>query len=228
MNHLFFTVMSALLLSGCLNVAGTTKSVNGIREAGLDDGLRPNEMLVNHKYTGLSREGMFPKTGDSYSYKPGGGDVTGRPASGRGIWMTGCSTDQMTDRVNCRTNLKPPAISGGAFAKLDGGLAIAVNTSGSIKSACVFGHDFPGRNAMIRVDSNPALVTDTEGCVAGASATRLQQQLLSGNVLMTRRTEWPYDGGRDQTIKIASGFSQVRELFLFSRIPSTRALFQGD
>jgi hypothetical protein len=217
----------ALFLSGCLALGTSETPILQVLRTDLEGGFRPNETLVDSRYLGLSRQGIITETGDTYSYSFGDGDITGNSNTRRGAWMVGCSTDRMTSRVNCRTNLKPAPIEGVRFASLGGGLQINVNNAGSITRACVFGHDFPGRNAMIRVDENSAITTNSSGCVSGGSATRLQRQLLIGTTLTTRRIEWPYDSRRDQVIEISGGFSNARELFLFTRQPKTRILLEN-
>jgi hypothetical protein len=89
-----------------------------------------------------------------------------------------------------------------------GGLYQTVDQQGNIRSSCIIGHDFPGRRGMIRVDSHSAISTDGDGCVYGGTARRLQNQLVSGSRLITRRVEWPYDSNRDKEILISGGYYQ--------------------
>jgi hypothetical protein len=200
---------------------------------GLDGGFRPSEGLKRYDGAGLSvyeRRGQITKTGDFYVYTRNRGDVAISPVEvpfsvdtasmPRRVKVAGsCSTDQITDNTTCRLNILPQL---GGF----GSLYQIVSASGSILSSCVVGHDFPGRTAAIRVDDNPAIVTNTEGCVSGATARRLERQLLGGKRLITRRVEWPYESMRDEVMLIEGSFSSAQELFRWSVTTDLKSLFE--
>ncbi len=99
-------------------------------------------------------------------------------------WSFFCQVDAMSDQRMC------------VFHRGLGGLFISYGGQPAPQSICVFGHDFPGRIAMIRVDKLPPVETDLSGCT---SAKPLLDQLIAGSNVTVRRYEWPRDWPVDET-----------------------------
>lgn len=97
-------------------------------------------------------------------------------------WNVDCKRDSMNDALNCTITNYPSNIF------------IIFSGSKSPKRVCVLGHDFPGRLAQLRIDSNPAITTSENGCV---KSNAIIKQLLAGNRIRTRGVEWPYDVGKE-------------------------------
>lgn len=222
------------LLSACMNIESQDPSGADIVGANLSGGFTENERLGYYEFSkSYYRSGRISETGDIYNYsaEPYSIEIIAQPvpfASGnmldarRANWVAGCSKDKFSDAVTCRMNILPQNPVGNA-----GGLFQIVDRRGNILKSCVLGHDFPGKRAAIRVDENSAFTTDTEGCISGGAASRLQQQLESGSRLLTRRIEWPYESSRDKDIIITGAYSAARELFRFSAEADLASLFSN-
>lgn len=224
---------AGILLMGCVSSNPTSQFSSNRAAENLSGGFRPNETLEVYSGTGsMQRRGRIEQTGDFYNYGPAPRDIEIVPvevpfstdpdillAPKRVKVLGGCSTDRVTDRTTCRMNVLPQGTG------IDGGLYQTVNADGSILSACIVGHDFPGRTGAIRVDSNPAITTNTEGCISGSAARRLERQLISGSTLVTRRVEWPYDYSRDREMLINGSFSTAQELYRWSTSADLPTLF---
>lgn len=111
-------------------------------------------------------------------------------------WSIDCTVDAMTDRRDCNMH------SG------TGGVFVYYGASPNPREVCVFGHDFPNRRGMIRVDKNAARTTDVEGCL---SASSIWAQLLNGQSVTTRRYEWPRDYGKDKASTL-DGLAKAHEI----------------
>ena len=163
------------------------------------------------------RSGRFAGTGDIYRYFSNSLRIEISPSKRyqpgarvvRARWLGGCSVDAMSDRSKCRINVLDPR------GLVSGGLELQVNSAGNIVVACVIGHDFPGRIAQVRIDKNPALSTNANGCLSGASARAIQSQLSGGKTLITRRIEWPYEYHRDTVFDVADGWRQAHAFFRY-------------
>lgn len=111
-------------------------------------------------------------------------------------WSIDCTVDAMSDRREC------------SIQSETGGIFIDFGTSPQPRTICIIGHDFPGRTGMIRVDGNQAVATNGKGC---APASSLLSQLASGQMVTTRRVEWPYDTARDHSHTL-QGFNKALEV----------------
>lgn len=111
-------------------------------------------------------------------------------------WSIDCRADAMSDRRKC------------SFFPHNGGLDVEYGTSTQPKEICVTNHNFPGRRAMIRVDQNAPVTTNTSGCAPIGS---LLTQLKTGSVVTVRRYEWPYDYPQDKSHTL-SGFSKAMQV----------------
>ncbi len=224
-----------ILLMGCMEDGPTPQFSSSRAASELGGGFRPSETLEVYSATNtMQRRGRIEQTGDYYNYGPSPRDIEIVPievpfstdpdillAPKRVKVLGGCSKDRVTDRTTCRINVLPQGIGN------DGGLYQTVSANGSILSACIIGHDFPGRSGAIRVGSNPAITTDREGCISGAAARRLEQQLINGTTLVTRRVEWPYDYTRDKEMLIEGSFSAAQALYRWSTSVDLQALFSA-
>lgn len=229
----------SFMLVGCMENQQGPPPVFLTAKEGLNDGFRKNETLKvpNPHYERMSRlsnsrHGVIEGAGLSYLYRPSPRDIevtidrgsaatnsTSRHATRHAAVLAGCSKDRVSDRTTCRMNLLPQG-SGN-----DGGLFQTVSASGSILTACIVGHDFPGRTGSIRVDSNTAIATDTKGCVSGSTARRLENQLRQGSTLITRHVKWPYDYTRDREMLIEGSFALAQELYRWTATADLAALF---
>lgn len=149
-----------------------------------DDGWFPNERLFRGK-----RDGHTPEGYGYTLFNDGSGNVR----AGLERWSLDCTKDAMTDARNC------------TIVNRDSRLFVYFSGDGEPKTVCVVGHDFPRRTAAIRVDSNPPVTTNREGCLPAA---RVMPALLSGERVTTRRVEWPYDHSKDSFGQLL-GFSRA-------------------
>lgn len=226
--------VALIALMGCMEGSSGNQFSTSTVAANLDGGFRQGEMLEIYPATKtVQRRGLIEETGDFYNYGREPRDIEIVPveapfstdpdillAPKRVKVLGGCSRDQVTDRTTCRLNVLPQG------TLVPGGLFQRVTANGNILSACITGHDFPGRTGAIRVDDNPAITTNREGCISGASARRLERQLLSGSRLITRRVEWPYDYAKDREMLIKGSFSAAQELYRWSATADLPPLFE--
>lgn len=129
--------------------------------------------------TTVSRGGTTPSGSTYRFYSDGSGSLT----NGLSTWSFSCSTDKINDQKKCEIS----------NSSVD--LFINYGASSSPRWICSIRHDFPGRTGAIRVDSNKAMTTDTDGCIPGSRIS----QLLTGKSITVRSVEWPYDYHRDAT-----------------------------
>lgn len=129
------------------------------------------------------REGRTPK-GNYYRYfRDGSGHVAPSDTSSMDEqWSVSCSKDAITDVKSCE------------ITNFGTHIFISLTASLSISDICILNHDFPGRAGAIRVDTNRAFQTDTDGCLRSPA---LLAQLRSGSKVTTRRIQWPDDYPRD-------------------------------
>ncbi|NIC38724.1 hypothetical protein HBJ58_18810 [Halomonas desiderata] len=106
-------------------------------------------------------------------------------------WVVNCSTDAINDARSCTI-------------RRDGFFLFWQNGYGIMTT----GTAYPGSNMHFRVDSNAALSAPESTGLTGAAANRLVQQMLAGNTLITRYSDWPYNTRNDVTIP-TRGFAQA-------------------
>jgi len=111
----------------------------------------------------------------------------------RNLWSVHITKDEMTDKIKITAYRMGRIDIGGRKVSAPLGLYIDLSKS-SNEFACVFGHDFPGRTAMIRVGGNAPVKTNKGGCVA--LSKDLDKQLRSGQMVKVRGREWPNDWDR--------------------------------
>lgn len=231
---LFFGLISSFLLIGCMGVETGSQSSTNIAASGLSGGFQTDEELIIYKSSNaMQRRGIIEETGDTYNYGRVPRDIEIVPvklpystdvdilAPQRVTVISGCSKDKITDNTSCVMNVKPHSWS----KSWDGGLIQTVSSNGSLLTSCVVGHDFPGRRASIRVDSNPAITTNKNGCISGSAARRLERQLRNGKILITRRIEWPYDYEKDKEMIVEGSFSTAQKLYRWTTSADLVSLF---
>lgn len=126
---------------------------------------------------GWSRRGTT-ESGFSYSYlDTGTGRIEKAATGGQFAWEISCKVDAMSDARICT------ALS----TRIN--LVLLWDKAAAPLLVCVLGHDFPGRQAAIRVDTRAPLETDKKGCVGGA----IVGELLTATKVTTRHVAWPYD-----------------------------------
>lgn len=154
---------------------------------------RPTSAEITAKYGGTHtvEDGLVVKR-----FQDGSGSVAMSDDVMAERWSIDCGIDAMTDKRDCN------------FYNKTGGIFVYYGNSATPLEVCVFGHDFPGRTGQIRVDSNPPLTTNRDGCVA---ASRVLAQLRAGSTVTTRRYDWPYDYPVDGTSSLA-GFNKTLEV----------------
>lgn len=93
--------------------------------------------------------------------------------------------------------------------KLETDISLWLNLSNpKSEYLCVAGHNFPGKQAVIRVDRNAPILTNEKGCVR--ITRNLDDQLLRGKEIVIRGYHWPYEGAETQTIKLG-GYSILKK-----------------
>lgn len=181
----------------------------------VSDGWQPNERIVPSPLATLpsmqispSRQGLTP-SGLKYTiYPDGSGGVEQAGGELLNGWSIDCGKDAMNDRRDCKLTSHNARI----FISYDFGSAP--------RWICVLGHDFPGRTAQLRVDSNPAVTTDDEGCVGAG----FLPQMLKGTSITTRIVKWPYDYSNDQSGPLR-GLPETIELVKFIRANVSKLSF---
>jgi hypothetical protein len=148
---------------------------------------QPNEVVKNDDGL-VSRSGTTPK-GNPYWYNDKGRGyvlIIGAEMTGKG-WNTECEIDPITDAKECH-------LQRGATP-----LLLDMGSGTTVKTICIIRHNFPGRRGAIRVDSNPAVATNANGCV---SSPALVKQLLNGQKVTVRWVNWPRDYSVDAISEI--------------------------
>lgn len=166
-----------------------------------DPVFQPGE-TASMNYKTPVRSGQINGTG--YSYRI---DADGRITFGEvGEWTIRARTDEMTDKELWHIDHD------------EAHLMIFPSTSANTATFCVLGHDFPGRQAMVRIDARPAVTGYTDDCFMSA---RLFADLQGASSIRTRRYEWPEDIGRDETGDVTH-FSDAMKLYRFMKTARLR------
>lgn len=117
-------------------------------------------------------------------------------------WKIICKTDAMNDKLDCDiTSGRTP-------------LFIDYSYSINPQTVCIYGHDYPGRVALIRVDKSPPISSGENGCVTAAA---IMPALLRSKTISTRKVHWPYDNTVDETGPLL-GLREATELLLYVRL----------
>ena len=108
-------------------------------------------------------------------------------------WVA-CRKDIMTDEIMCR-------IEGGADDQL-GESKLALLLMGD--KICAPSNNFPGMQALIRVDDLPAIkaVEMNGACLSSTDAAMAREQFSTGNLLRLRYHRWPDKGGLESELPL--------------------------
>jgi len=125
-------------------------------------------------------------------------------------WSFRIKNDEMTDEQKITVRRYPYKLTDSfGEIKLESNLYLWMNFSNAEREIlCVSGHDFPGKKAMIRVDSNDPIETNKNGCLR--LDTSRDSQLRKGNSLIIRGYHWPYDGAETRSISLG-GYIKTSE-----------------
>jgi hypothetical protein len=158
-------------------------------------------LLITESDGNEYREGRL-RDGASYRIHPEGIGTIAYPESPLANWSVNCGVDKIYGGRECVVTA----------AYDSGGPLIYFGKSNSAQQVCIIGHDFPGRTGAMRVDGNPPVRTDGEGCVSGSYVN----QLATGTTLVARWVEWPYDVEKDTETSLR-GLKEALSLMDFIR-----------
>lgn len=179
----------------CLLLALSTiasASANETQEVG---GWQDNEQLVGKYRSGISPSGLW------YEYnQEGRGGIGLDPKVYK--WRFECSVDAMTDVRTCLVISAQNRLL----------LSVSTRKHASVL-VCVVGHDHPGHNAMIRVDTNKAFASEWRSCFRNRE---LISQLSEGEGVMVRWYKWPSGRANDTEGRLL-GLGEALELAAFLR-----------
>lgn len=193
-----------LTIAGCTSPAGEAPPRP---QRTLSDGWMPGEHLEGSQSGNVwvtRREGRT-KQGFAYSIFPDGSGGVDTPSSN---WTVACRVDAISDQRKCN------------LTNADRAIIVVFGTAKTAQSVCIVQHDFPGRVGALRVDKNPAITTDENGCVSGSFA----KQLLTGREVTTRSVKWPYDYNVDETGLIGA-YGEAEALMQFIRVNISKLSF---
>lgn len=134
-------------------------------------------------------------------YSDGSGRVQGLPegnpdSSIESDWCIYCYTDKMDDSRWCCLRR--------------GNLTVGIRKDGSYFIS--IGHEhYPGSTIAIRVDKNEPISASESAGFSSHQVSVILDQLTTGNTLLTRYQEWPYQTNRDDCFS-PYGFSQAWEI----------------
>lgn len=171
------------------------------------DGWQPGETLVSRTSatgTPYSYHAGITKTGLHYFIYSDGTATISQTADtfSSKLWAVNCRIDAMNDRKDCEI-----------FGERSP-LLIDYRFSDRPSLICVQGHDFPGRTAMIRIDSSAPIRTGENGCVT--ASRDLVERLKAAKVVSTRKVHWPYDQNVDEQ-RDTLGLADAMDLLSYVR-----------
>lgn len=191
-----------------------------VTDVSRDDGFRRGEQIwidtSGRVRPSAHRVGVVPNA--RYGYKYGADrSVFVDPDNASESVFVACRREQISGRSSCFMNV--------GFSNLK----IGISPNGRAASACVMGHDFPGRAAAIRVEGYAMIRTAESGCVGASSAATLLRQLSSARTLHIQRVEWPYDVGKTRTMHINGKVAAALNIWKFTHSGRfTGNLFRAD
>ena len=124
---------------------------------------------------------------------------TDAPTVSRSSWRVDCSTDQVTAERRCFA---------GTFGTPQAPFQVYYNGSRGPFVMAGF-NTFPGRNALVRFDSDstPFTVPDDAGVSAIRPAPQIVQRMMTASTAHVRYNSWP-NGGRTMTVDV-TGFPEA-------------------
>lgn len=111
------------------------------------------------------------------------------------MWDVGCRTDAINDRKSCTVGRR--------------GLTFILN--GRDVDVCLFGADYPGSDAAVRVDKHKAHhATSSDGyaCFGHEVSRQIVAQIKEGSIVRIRYQQWPNDYSSNDDWS-ASGFEDA-------------------
>ncbi|MCS4308456.1 hypothetical protein M2404_002813 [Rheinheimera pacifica] len=122
-------------------------------------------------------------------------------------WSFSTKKDEMTDKIILTAYRR--GFDQDAYLPMNSKIGIYIDlSSDSSEIICVYGHDFPGQSAMVRVGKNTAINTNEYGCTE--LTADLSKQLESEKSVKVRGKIWP-DNGYITTEVNLDGYSKVVE-----------------
>lgn len=193
--------MLFLILAGCATPSPPSEMPIRIPAGG---GFNDTEVSMPNDVAGWMRTGSI--NGMAYEYfLDYSGSVTGTSLDyGPHRWFVQCETDRITDEKSCE------------IFSIQAELVILFNGSRSAPFICALNHDFPGRNAAVRVDKQRPVQIKDGRCVRSAA---LFEALLKGDKVVVRQVKWPRDYPSDTEVSLA-GLPEAYQLskYLYSRL----------
>lgn len=106
------------------------------------------------------------------------------------IWRFDCKPDQMDGGIDCiiRNTEAPNSILSDYM--LDAALHLESRSTRTPHKICVAQHDFPGRNARIKVGNKSPISVGTDGCI---NSQQIALSALNGIPITVEGYHWPYD-----------------------------------
>ncbi len=125
-------------------------------------------------------------------------------------WSFQVKNDEMTDQRLITVHRRPYKMSA-EFGELTlkSNVYLWLNLSkASQEVLCVAGHDFPSMKAMIRIDDNSPIETNTEGCLI--LTKNIDSQLRSTDSILIRGYHWPHKTAETTSIDLG-GYAEMTE-----------------
>ncbi len=119
---------------------------------------------------------------------------------GTSRWEPRCTIDAMTDKERCSVN------------NLYAEMFIILDEKREPKYICVSGHNYAGKQAVIRVDKNKPFNTDETGCLESPD---LLKQMIAGKIILSYRYKWPTEHPIDrygELDSLSSALKKVKEI----------------
>ena len=164
-------------------------SGTGSANAG-SNGFRPGERLEHTAATSYSHAfRTWSGRADDLHYRyhdDASGSVGAAPGALSSLWSIECRIDAMTDDKSCSLHDK------------DGALFLTMTSKRHVR-ICAMGHDFPGRQAMLRFDSEPAVNLGEGGCSSDDTSI---DEVLRARKIAVRSYKWPYDYRHDRSVNL--------------------------
>ncbi|WP_414461764.1 hypothetical protein [Hyphomicrobium sp. DY-1] len=214
-------ICAALLSGGCaqqpypiVTSAGPT-TVSDLESAGTPapDGWQANEMIIPAHNAGpvlgimeSYRKGRTPDGFEYRYFSDGSGSVNlDSDELSMHKWNVRCQTDKMDDSRSC------------TLSRMDAPLIVLFAGERKPTAICAGMHDFPGKQAMFRIDGGHPIKADRSGCISGHALA----EALKAKKITVRHVKWPYEAEIDTEV-IPTGMTSAIGLteYLFSKSQS--------
>lgn len=161
-----------------------------------------NSYGENYRYR--TEEGTYKGLNYRIFYTDGGGEVQGLATNTLEYtkdkygtnWSTKCKKDEMDDTHWC--------------ALSRGGLSVGIWKDGSY-FVTVGSQHYPRSKIAVRVDKNEPIVASADTGFSDAQPLQIIEQFMSGNSVLTRYQEWPYERNKDNSFDLF-GFKEAWEI----------------